>query len=83
MLCKGERGQTGQCASYNGFILNIWKMHFQRGLQQEQVFRGKKGRGPEEREPVFGHVPLRCLLGFHMELSRRLRKTKKRARMEI
>lgn len=44
---------------------------------------GKKGRGPEEREPVFGHVPLRCLLGFHMELSRRLRKTKKRARMEI
>lgn len=64
MLCKGERGQTGQCASYNGFILNIWKMHFQRGLQQEQVFRGKKGRGPEEREPVFGHVPLEMPTGL-------------------
>lgn len=51
VLCKGERRQTGQCASYNGFILNIWKMHFQRGLQQGQVFGGRK-EGDQRKESL-------------------------------
>lgn len=60
MWCAEEREQ---CASCRDFILSIWKIHFQRGLQWEQVFRKKKGRETEERELVFGYFHMSCALG--------------------
>lgn len=44
----------GEWASCRDFILSIWKTHFQRGLQPEQVFK------EEEREGDRGNGSL-CL----------------------
>lgn len=35
----------GECASHKDFILSIWKIHVQRGLQSEKVFREEEREG--------------------------------------